>query len=193
MKPPIIALALSCVMALALPPPASAQLYIWTDKDGVKHVTNTAPPPEAQNVEAAPEAVYEPPDPETTLQKKIDRSRQRIQDRQQEAEKRRQKRRTETRRRVEDRNYQLSSVSVYRDGSEHIRVTGKVTGGGSCKRLKVSVSVNSDGGRFRYVEGVVENVGGSASRIFEARDWVGTSAVKHDWTVTDHSFRCLEQ
>lgn len=193
MKPRHLALALSFATAFAMAAAASAQLYIWTDKDGVKHVTNTAPPPEAENVKAEPEATYQPPDPETTLQKKIDRARERVQERREESLQRQRERLEKTQRRIEESNYQLSSVGVYRDGNEHIRVTGRVTGGGPCKRLKVSVSVNSDGGRFRYMEGVVENVGGSASRIFEARDWVGTSAVKHDWTLTGSRFRCIER
>ncbi|HDY87557.1 MAG TPA: DUF4124 domain-containing protein [bacterium] len=35
-------------VALAASHPASAQIYIWIDKEGFKHITNTAPPPEAK-------------------------------------------------------------------------------------------------------------------------------------------------
>ena len=35
-------------VALAASHPVSAQIYIWIDKKGFKHITNTAPPPEAK-------------------------------------------------------------------------------------------------------------------------------------------------
>ncbi len=39
---------------------AIAQIYMWTDKNGVKHFTNTAPPPEATDFKEEGEAVYKP-------------------------------------------------------------------------------------------------------------------------------------
>lgn len=50
----IVAIALVCFIG----PNAAADIYIWTDEDGVKHITNNSPPPEAKILLRTPEIQY---------------------------------------------------------------------------------------------------------------------------------------
>jgi len=70
MKTKLIAFFIASLISIAFPSVSLAQIYLWTDKDGVKHVTNTAPPPEAENVQEQGEAKHIPATPSQKLKDK---------------------------------------------------------------------------------------------------------------------------
>jgi len=191
MKSPLIAFVIALVIALAIPFHAFSQLYIWTDKDGVKHVTNTAPPTEAENVQEQGEAENIPPTPSQKLQESIDRAKDRIKDHQAEIRDKLQKNKSEAEAKAAVSDYQISSISVTKEGEDRIRISGRISGGGPCKSLRVSISLSSNQGGYSTIVTAVDNVGGSASRIFEGSDWVGNTYANGTWKVVGTSFHCI--
>jgi hypothetical protein len=55
--------------------PANADIYVWTDESGIKHITNYAPPEQAQVLIRTPEIPY---DPEADRQRREAERRERI-------------------------------------------------------------------------------------------------------------------
>jgi hypothetical protein len=175
---------------MLIPLKPAAQIYIWTDKDGVKHVTNTAPPPEAENIQEQGEAIHTPQKPET-IKDKLEKATERYKDSMKEIETNRQTRRIEAEKAKAAADYQVSSISVTKEGEDRIKVSGRVSGGGACKVLQVFISLSGDKGGFTNIITSVDNVGGSASRIFEGTDWVGSTYAVGTWKVVGTSFRCI--
>ena len=167
---------------------AIAQLYIWTDKNGVKHYTNTAPPPEAMEIQEEAEAAHVGPTPEQRARDLKEKYKESIKDHTQKLRESIKKRTTA---RKASRPYRVSSLSVDPDGEHYIRVTGRIEGGESCKRLTVNMFLHSNKGGIAHLVFVVENVGGSGSRLFESREYVWDHT-EDEWKLGNVYFTCSQ-
>ena len=168
---------------------AMAQIYMWTDKNGVKHYTNTAPPPEAVDTKEEGEAVHVEPTP-TERSKMIKEEANRSSQKRIDVNKKNIKKKSVVATPAEP--YRISHLGVYKDGDYYIKVSGRISGGEDCSRLKGSLYLHSDQGGTAHVNFVVENVG-RGSRLFESRDYVGSSRVKDDWGLGKIYYRCIEK
>ena len=136
--------------------PAMAQLYIWTDKDGVKHYTNTAPPPEADDTQERDEAVSAEPTPAERL-KAIEEKYERLRQNRAKKTTRSIKKSsiiTKPTRRVvtkPGRPFRISFFSVDPDGKNHINISGRVEGGEYCPRLRIEMFPRSEQGGIAHV------------------------------------------
>ncbi|MCF6267608.1 MAG: DUF4124 domain-containing protein [Desulfuromusa sp.] len=91
-------------------------------------------------------------------------------------------------------NYKFSNTSA---GQKHgyVLISGRVSGGSSCRQLRVSVHASSDmGGYARGYDDV--KLSGSGSRLFEVKrksSWKGGGNRRPQWEITGVEADCLSQ
>jgi len=56
---PKLMTAAAMLLAAAIARPSAADIYMWTDADGTKHITNYSPPPQAELLIRTPEIPYD--------------------------------------------------------------------------------------------------------------------------------------
>lgn len=187
MTPLVIAFVITSALIFAMPSHATAQIYTWTDKDGVKHYSNTAPDPEAVEAEEEAESISKPKDRKTILKESIEKSKEQTQQRTDIIIENLKKKTSTTT--APSAPYRITTYSVYPDGANHIKITGRIEGGEACSRLRVSMYLHSNKGGSAHAIFVVDEAGGSASKLFETRDYV-SDHTKDTWKLGNVYFEC---
>ncbi len=91
-------------------------------------------------------------------------------------------------------SYKFSNTSA---GQKHgyVLMSGRISGGSACKKLKVTAYATSDRGRLVHGSDDIR-MAGSGSRLFEMKvdsRWNGGGKRRPQWEITNISTRCLSR
>ena len=154
----------------------AGDVYTWTDANGVKRFTNTAPPADAANLGKESNYVAPPPeDKPSYMTNDTKRDKPMTFDTQSKAP-------------TEKRPYKYDWSSPRVSGNE-LSLSGTVSYGESCKRLNIMVKLFSENGNTAYIKCQASDVGGSGSRILEGKTSI-VSRWGSNWKVEETRATC---
>lgn len=157
---------------------------MWIDKNGVKHYSDTGPD---ENTTFEERGEYELDEPKKeTIKDRVKKLRD------QRAERSRQREKLYKKTEATPKNkYELMMVRIEPDGKNHIKVSGRVTGGEPCRALKVDAFLYSNNGGRSHVIAVLKRAGGAGSKLFNGKDYVFDHA-RDDWKISSVYFNCMD-